>query len=110
MPPANIITSPGNSSTAQVISDEGAMKAYQSVAQSTALAVQDAVDNLRNINTISATAIGVAMAQMLADPTLASQYTPVVTSAQQIAAAAAANFATIGQSAATVLSGFPSGQ
>lgn len=99
-----------SSITPQLMKQEGAMKAYQSVAQSAALAVQDAVDNLRNINTISATAQGVAMAQMLANPATASIYEPIVTNAQQMATAAAANFLTIGQNAATVLNGFPTGQ
>jgi hypothetical protein len=97
-----------NSISPQLMKEEGSMKAYQSVAQSSALAVQDAVDNLRNINTISTTALGVAMAQMLADPPLASQYDHVVTSAQNISTAAAANFLTIGQNAATVMNAFAS--
>lgn len=95
-----------SSITPQLMQEEGAMKAYQSIAQSTALAIQDAVDNLRNINTISATAAGVAMAQMLAQPPLAEQYQTILTSAQQMSTAAAANFLTIGQNAATVLNGF----
>jgi hypothetical protein len=106
----NAIMIPDSSISAQLMKQEGAMKAYQSVAQSTALAIQDAVDNLRNINTISATVMGVAMAQMLADPPTASQYESIVTNAENMATAAAANFLTIGQNAATVLSGFPTGQ
>lgn len=104
--PNSLMTS-DSSITPQIMQDEGAMKAYQSVAQSSALAVQDAVDNLRNINTISSTAIGVAMAQMLAVPANAEEYTGIVTTAQTIATAAAANFLVIGQNAATVLSSFP---
>ncbi len=107
MPYTNLMTS-DSSITPQIMQDEGTMKAYQSVAQSTALAVQDAVDNLRNINTISSTAIGVAMAQMLAVPANAGEYTTIVTTAQGIATAAAANFLLVGQNAASVLSGFPS--
>jgi hypothetical protein len=40
-------------------------KVYQSVAQSAAIAIQDAADALRNLTTIEATAAGVAMAEML---------------------------------------------
>ena len=39
--------------------------AQQSIAQSTALAMADATDNLRNLNTLSTTAIGVALSQFL---------------------------------------------
>lgn len=106
--PYTSLTTSDSSLTPQIMQEEGAMKAYQSIAQSTALAVQDAVDNLRNLNTISATAIGVAMAQMLAMPEKAQEYTPIVTSAQEIATAAAANFLLIGQNASTVLGGFSS--
>ena len=38
---------------------------YQAIAQSMAIAIQDATDALRNINTIAATATAVAIAQML---------------------------------------------
>lgn len=96
--------------TPQIIREEGAGKAYQSVAQSTALAIQDAADNLRNINTITATALGVAMAQALQDPAMVSQYSQVAVMANTIAASAAANFVVIGQGAATVLNNYPSGE
>lgn len=49
-----------------VVKTSGAGKAYQSVAQSAAIAVQDAADALRNVSTIATTAAGVAMAQYLA--------------------------------------------
>ena len=90
----------------QVIKSSGAGKAYQSVAQSTAIAVQDATDFLRNVSTISSTAIGVAMAQLLADPTnTASQI--VIQQAQEIVANASTNFESIGSNAASVLNQFP---
>jgi len=91
-----------------VIRQEGAGKAYQSVAQSTAIAVQDATDNLRNINTISATAMGVSMAQFL--ETGDSKYAQAIELAQKMATQAAGNFMLIGTNAADVLKGFPSGQ
>jgi hypothetical protein len=43
----------------------GAGRAYQVVAASAAIAIQDATDMLRNASTVSTTAIGVALAQML---------------------------------------------
>lgn len=98
-----------NAITPQIIYEEGAGKAYQSVAQSAALAIQDATDNLRNINTISATAIGVAMAQMLEAPAKAGVYKDVITQIFLINTSAAENFKTIGTNVTAVLSGFPYG-
>lgn len=95
--------------TPQIIMEEGAGKAYQSVAQSSALAIQDAVDNLRNINTIAATVLGVAMAQALENPPAAMQFQPVIKMAEDMATAAAANFANIGKNASDILKNFPSG-
>ncbi len=90
-----------------VVKTSGAGKAYHSVAQSTAFAVQDAVDQMRNLNTISTTAIGVAMSQFLAtgDP----QYMDAIQQAQKVVEAGAENLKTIGQNAASVLKEFPSG-
>ncbi len=97
-----------SSMTPQIIREEGAGKAYQSVAQSTALAIQDAADNLRNINSISATAIGVAMAQFLEtkDPI----YAQAIDIATKMSVDAANTFRMIGTNAADVLNGYPSGQ
>ena len=105
----NLIIPQDNSISPQLMKEEGTMKAYQSVAQSTALAIQDAVDNLRNINTISTTAAGVAMSQMLAkpDPVHVKFYQDIINNAQTMAEKAAENFKTIGTNAAAVLSGFP---
>ncbi|MDQ0462815.1 purine nucleoside phosphorylase [Caulobacter ginsengisoli] len=91
----------------QVVLTSGAGKAYQMVAQACAMAVQDATDALRNINTISATAIGVAMAQLLetGDP----RYVAVLAEAQKLLVDANANFAATGEAAAAVLKSFPSG-
>lgn len=90
------------------IKAEGAGKAYQSVAQSTAIAIQDATDYLRNMNSITATAIGVSLAKFIetGDP----QYALAAELAQAINTQAANNFKTIGTNAADVLSGYPSGQ
>ena len=91
-----------------VVQTAGAGKAYQSVAQSTAIAVQDAADYLRNVNTIGTTAMGVAMAQLLA--TKDTFYSQVLEQARQLTSEAATNFNSIGSSAASVLKEFPSGQ
>lgn len=95
--------------TPQIIQNEGAGKAYQSVAQSMAIAIQDATDSLRNVNTIANTALGVALAQGIAmnDPAI---YTVMITQIAILEQNAAANFATIGSNATTILKGFPSGE
>lgn len=91
----------------QVVLTSGAGKAYQSVAQSTAIAVQDATDALRNMSTIATTAVGVAMAQYLA--TGDDKYAKVISQAQLVMQGATKDFANVGEAAASVLKGFPAG-
>ncbi|XOV80980.1 MAG: hypothetical protein ACFHVJ_08520 [Aestuariibacter sp.] len=86
----------------------GAGKAYQSVAQSTAIAVQDATDSLRNVSTMSTTAMGVAMAQMLATGDVA-KYSPIIEQANSMMEKSAENFNTIGTNAGKLLQNFPVG-
>jgi hypothetical protein len=93
----------------QVVLTSGAGKAYQSVSQSAAIAVQDAADALRNISTIATTAAGVAIAQSLANPSEAALYSQVLASTQEMIAKATDDFKNIGLAAATVLKSFPSG-
>ncbi|MBT0569621.1 hypothetical protein KIK84_04745 [Curvibacter sp. CHRR-16] len=91
----------------QVVMTSGAGKAYQSVAQSTAIAVQDAADALRNISTIATTTMGVAMAQFLAtkDPS----YIPVINNAQQLISQATVEFGNVGATAANIVKAYPAG-
>lgn len=89
------------------IKASGAGKAYQAVAQSTAIAVQGATDHLRNMSNVSATAVGMAMAQLLADPENIHLYEQVLDRAQGITDSAASQFKTIGENAADVLQQFP---
>jgi hypothetical protein len=91
----------------QVVKTSGAGKAYQSVAQSAAIAVQDATDALRNISTIATTAVGVAMAQYLA--TGEQKYADAIDKAQAVMQNATDDFTKIGTAAAQVLKSFPSG-
>lgn len=91
-----------------VIRSSGAGKAYQSVAQSTAIAVQDATDNLRNVGVISSTAFGVALSQILATGDT-SPYTEVLAHAERLMKDAVTTFKKIGESAAEILREFPSG-
>lgn len=88
------------------MSDKAALtKAQQAVAQSSAIAIQDAADNLRNLSTITTTAIGVALAQLLAtgDP----KYSKVIEEAQKVMTKGTENFAKVGEKAAKILTDFP---
>lgn len=91
----------------QVVLTSGAGKAYQSVAQSAAIAVQDAADALRNISTIATTAAGVAMAQLLA--TGDQKYVTALEQAQNMMKASTEDFAKVGEAATSVLKNFPTG-
>lgn len=79
-------------------------KAQQAVAQATAIAIQDATDNLRNLNTISTTAVGVALSQLLAtgDP----KYVTVIQEAQKVVTVGAENFKSVGEKASTILQSY----
>ena len=79
--------------------------ATQSIAQSTALAVSDSADMLRNIETVMTTAMGVAMAKWLADPANVL-YGEIITAANTAITNAAANYKTIGTNAQDVLALF----
>ncbi len=80
-------------------------KAYQSIAQSTAIAVQDATDYLRNISTISSTAVGVAMSRLIATGDMGT-YNQIVTSASNLVSNGAQDFKKVGASAADILNNF----
>lgn len=94
--------------TGDVIRHSGAGKAYQSVSQTSAIAIQDAADQLRNMNTITTTAAGVAISQLLATGNV-EQCTAVMGQLKTLMTDSAENFKTVGQNASTVLSGFPTG-
>lgn len=82
----------------------GAGKAYQSIAQSAAMAVQDAADNLRNVSTIGATAVGVLMAQYVESGD--TKYKDAIVDAQKIVTQAVTTFQNVGQAAALVVNSF----
>ncbi len=92
-----------------VVKIQGAGKAYQSVAQSMALAVQDATDHLRNISTVATTAVAVATEMMISDPEKFGQYVKIINQAQESVNKAATTFKDIGTDAGDVLDNFPSG-
>ncbi len=94
--------------TPNVATAAGAGKAYQSVAQSAALAIQDATDNLRSLETVANTAIGVALGKYLKDPTNTT-YPTVIKNAQGMVTQGATQLANAGKAAKKILGNFPTG-
>ena len=90
----------------QVVLTSGAGKAYQSVAQSAAIAVQDATDALRNVSTIATTAAGVVIAQMLAGN---EANAAVLQQVQSLMTSATDDYSRIGAAAINILDSFPPG-
>jgi hypothetical protein len=82
--------------------------AYRAVAQSTAIAIQDAVENLRNINTVAATMIGAASAQAIEEPASVDQMQKVIEMAQKITEDAIENLRKVGIVSNQMLQSFPS--
>ena len=91
----------------QVVLTGGAGKAYQAVAASAALAIQDAVDALRHTTTIATTASGIALAQFLASGD--DRYLEALSATQTMVTSAIEDFARVGAAAAVVVKEFPSG-
>ena len=77
----------------------------QSVAQSAAIAVSDATDMLRNVETVMTTAMGVAMAKWIETPENVF-YEQIVTAATTAISNSAKNFEKIGTDAQSVLAKF----
>lgn len=75
--------------------------AQQSIAQSTAIALADATDNLRNLNTLSTTAIGVALSQYI--ETGDAKFSDIIQEAQQVATRGTDNFSAVGEKISNVL-------
>jgi hypothetical protein len=86
---------------------EGRGVAYQKVAQAAAFAVQDAIDYMRNIMTISTAAQGIALQKMVENPATAPAYEPILLFAQAAVLAAQQNFSSIGTAATTIAKEFP---
>lgn len=91
----------------QVIVTGGAGKAYQAVAQSALIAIQDAADALRGVSTIAATSSAVALTRFLStgDP----KYLLGVTAARDMVTAATDDLARVGAVAGALVGSFPSG-
>jgi Killing trait len=90
----------------RVVFTSGAGKAYQLVAQSAAIAIQDATDALRATSIVAATAAAVTMTKFLTsgDP----KYLLGLTAARDMMATATDDFAKVGAAAANMVKEFPS--
>jgi hypothetical protein len=91
----------------QVVLTGGAGKAYQAVAASAALAIQDAVDALRHTSAIATSASGMALAQFLASGD--GRYLEALDAIQTMMTRATENFVQTGAAATAIVNEFPSG-
>ncbi|MGK7956432.1 MAG: hypothetical protein AB4063_14465 [Crocosphaera sp.] len=91
----------------KTVRTQGAGKAYQSVAQSMAIAVQDATNYLENALIVSSSAIAVATAKMVATGQV-EPYDKIIAQAGKTIDMAAQNFSDIGKKASDILKDFPS--
>jgi len=93
-------------SSPNAVWETGSGKAFNFVAQATAMAIQDATDNLRNVSTMSTTAIGVAMTQLISSGDT-NTWSDVIKLAQGLVKSSADDFQNIGATAAAVMKSFP---
>lgn len=96
------------SMSAAINKQSGAGKAYQAVAQSSAIAIQDATDTMRNVQTMASTAKGVALAQLLATQDIPT-FTAIVAAIEAMETGGITNFTAVGTAATNLASTFPSG-
>ncbi|WP_337841420.1 hypothetical protein [Rheinheimera sp.] len=89
-------------SNAELSTNSAQQLIQPSVNQSVALAVQSAVDLMRNLNTIETTVIGVASASWLADPENMA-YKQIIETATKTITFAVENLAQVGSVGAQVL-------
>lgn len=89
------------------IKDKIIRKAYEFVALSSGIAIQDATDNLRNINTLSTTIIAAAMAQSLEHPGSTDDMQKIIEMAHKVSDEASSNFERVNKNATSMLKNFP---
>ncbi|NER34084.1 MAG: hypothetical protein F6J93_08585 [Oscillatoria sp. SIO1A7] len=93
----------------KVVKTEGAGKAYQAVAQSMSLAIQDATEHLRNVSAVAQAAIAVSTELMIANKQV-YPYSQFIDEAQQTVDKAEQTFKRVGMDAGDILNNFPSGE
>jgi len=91
----------------QTVLAEARGKAYQAIAQSAAIAVQDAADALRGVTSLATAATGAALSQYLAtgDP----RFLEVLPQAREMVDGAIEDFSAVGTAAARLMTEFPAG-
>jgi len=99
--------SQSNAAVLDNAASQGAVTAYQKVAQAAAFAIQDATDYSRNIENVAMTAQGVIVAKMLESEANIPIYTPVLATLQEMVIAASTNLATVGTTATAIATEFP---
>lgn len=85
----------------------GGAMAYQLVAESGAIAIQDAVAHLRNITQVAEAGLASIMAQMLAEPPKALELAPLIPIFEAVIESAAVNVTTVGANAANAMTSYP---
>ncbi len=85
----------------------GGAMAYQLVAASGALAIQDAVDHLRNITQVATAGLAVIMAKIAKTPVEAPLYAPAIEELQKMITDAATNLATVGTNVEAAMNSYP---
>ncbi len=105
---ATTATVGGDGGSSTLPYDQALGLAVQSIAQSAAIAVSDATDMLRNVETVMTTAMGVAMAKWIETPENVF-YEQIVNAASTAIKNSAENFKTIGTDAEAVLAEFKPG-
>ena len=85
----------------------GGAIAYQLVAEAGALAIQDAVDHLRNITQVATAGLAVIMAKIAKTPIEAPLYAPAIEELQKMITDAATNLATVGAEVGKAMDSYP---
>ncbi len=85
----------------------GGAMAYQLVAESGALAIQDAVAHLRNITQVAEAGLASIMAQLVAAPEKILEYTPVIAAFEAVIESAAVNLSTVGANVQKAMTDYP---
>jgi N-acetylmuramoyl-L-alanine amidase CwlA len=97
------------SNTASVARQTATAQAFQSVAQSSAFAVENATTYLTNITLISLAAIAVAATKMAEDPVVnIPKYTLLLEQVTKLLSGGLTQFTNVGSAASQVIKDFPS--
>lgn len=105
--PGGSVTDPGFDEKGRTPYEYSIDKAVQSIAQTTAIVIQDAADMMRNVSTEEVTAIGVATAKWIVQPEMVV-YETIINQSMQVIENSAAAYLALGKAAYQVLEQFKS--